>query len=416
METQTFETGLALELVVGQIAGNLQVRGWDNSQVSIQADSEDLEVQQDADQLRVSCRGNCNLRIPEDAALQIEAVHGNAYFKNISNQIFIDEVKGSLSLRSIHSANLGSIHGELNCKNFTGDLVANQVHGNASIRSIQGASRLEQVHGNLDLHQVEGEIEAHVQGNARLRLGLLMGDHYRIFADGNLNCQVPQDASLQLELFSQDEMIKVYLPEGSQVFRQPQYQFTLGDGDISMSLSCNGSLYLDARDANLEYSSVSQMDFSDVLPDELSLQIASQVESQINAQMEQMTRQINEQISRLSEKVSKAGLSPEETEQIMEQALKASERETTRTQEKMRRAQEKLERKLDVALHRNRQKVRFTDRRSQRGEYGPASRSASDANEPVSAEEQLMILRMLEEKKITPEEADELLSALEGKG
>jgi hypothetical protein len=415
METQTFETGLALELFVGQIAGNLQVRGWDNSQVSIQANMDDLNVQQEADKLRVNCQGNCSLRVPEDASLRVEVVHGNAYFKNISNHIVIEESKGSLSLRSIHSAQLGSIHGELTCKDFTADLAANQVHGNASIRNIQGASRLEQVHGNLDLRQVEGEIEAQVRGNARLRLGLLMGDHYRIFADGNLNCQIPQDASLQLDLFSQNEKIKVYLPEGSQIFRQPQYQFTLGEGNVPMSLSCNGSLYLDARDATLDYSSVSQMDFSDALPDEISLQIASQVENQINTQMEQMTRQINEQISRLSEKVSKAGLSPEETEQIMEQALKASERETARTQEKMRRAQEKLERKLDTALERNRYKARFTDRRSQRGAHGSASQAASGAKDSVSAEEQLLILRMLEEKKITPEEADELLSALEGK-
>jgi hypothetical protein len=34
--------------------------------------------------------------------------------------------------------------------------------------------------------------------------------------------------------------------------------------------------------------------------------------------------------------------------------------------------------------------------------------------DPVTEEERLMILRMLEQKKITLEEADELLSALEG--
>jgi hypothetical protein len=35
--------------------------------------------------------------------------------------------------------------------------------------------------------------------------------------------------------------------------------------------------------------------------------------------------------------------------------------------------------------------------------------------EPVTEEERLMILRMLEQKKITLEEAEILLSALEGK-
>jgi hypothetical protein len=53
------------------------------------------------------------------------------------------------------------------------------------------------------------------------------------------------------------------------------------------------------------------------------------------------------------------------------------------------------------------------------GRWGASSeRQASPPrppSEPVSDEERLSILRMLQEKKITREEAEKLLAALEGK-
>lgn len=416
MTTQTLETGTSPDVIIKQIKGNLQVRGWERSQISVQANPQDLDLQQDDEQIRLTCQGNCSLRLPEEASLQIECVQGNAYLKNISELLTIGEVHGSLFLRGIYAAQIESIHGDLNCKDNAGDLQIKLIHGNASVRKIQGACSLEQVKGNIDLRFVEGDINVQVQGNAHLRLGILMGNNYRVSAEGNLHCQLPQDASLKFDLTSQAKRIKVRLPEGLQTYNQPNYQFTLGDGDTPISLSSDGSLYIDAKDENWEYPRGPQIDISDNLPDEISLQIASQIENQINAQMEQMTQEINEQISRLSEKVSKADLSPEETEHIMKQALHTSERETTRIHEKMRRAQEKLERKLEVAQRRHQHKERFPDRRTRRGAYVPAKNASVESKEPVSEEERLMILRMLEEKKITPEEAEDLLTALEGKG
>jgi hypothetical protein len=159
------------------------------------------------------------------------------------------------------------------------------------------------------------------------------------------------------------------------------------------------------------------------------------VEAQIGTQMEEITRRMNDQMSRLTETLGKVGMSPDETQRIINQAMQASERETARVQEKMRRAQEKLERKLETTQRRAEQKAQAAERSSWtrsrhtwgHGRHGlkielsptpgpttpPAS--ATPAHEPVSEEERLMILRMLEQKKISMEEADRLLAALEGK-
>jgi hypothetical protein len=85
----------------------------------------------------------------------------------------------------------------------------------------------------------------------------------------------------------------------------------------------------------------------------------------------------------------------------------------------MRRTQEKLERKLEAARRKEELRARAAERRSQarsRGswsfEWSPGS-SSPPKEEGVSDEERLMILRMLEQKKISLQETEDLLAALE---
>jgi hypothetical protein len=75
------------------------------------------------------------------------------------------------------------------------------------------------------------------------------------------------------------------------------------------------------------------------------------------------------------------------------------EQATRRAERKLRRAQAKMDIRFDGG----------------RWRYNAGSAAPSEAaGEPVSEEERMTILRMLQEKKITSEEAEKLLAALEG--
>jgi hypothetical protein len=125
---------------------------------------------------------------------------------------------------------------------------------------------------------------------------------------------------------------------------------------------------------------------------------------------------LNEQLSRLSETIGKSGLSEADAERIARRAREASERATARAQEKIARAQERLARKMEAASRKAEQRGRASAGRSVHAyPWPPQPPNPPEAKEPVSDEERLMILRMLEQKKITLEEAENLLAALEGK-
>jgi hypothetical protein len=88
--------------------------------------------------------------------------------------------------------------------------------------------------------------------------------------------------------------------------------------------------------------------------------------------------------------------------------------------DRVRRKMEHATRRAEESVRRAEERVRHAEARAHQRPHvlfgwNAAPRSAAEpAGEPVSDEERMTILRMLQEKKITSEEADKLLAALEG--
>jgi hypothetical protein len=420
MSKQRISTSLAPEVIIEQIGGSLQVKGWDEPEVVVQAEPQFLRLEEQDDVIRLSCDTSCELRLPAGAAVQLKQAAGEARFRLLEDSLKIEQVYGSLYLRNVAETTVDTVHGELLARQIAGDLNVETVHGNSILRDIQGVCLIGQVMGNLDLRDVDGDIRVTTMGNARLRLSVLSGSQYEIHAEGNIHCRLPEDTSLRLKLSSRAESISVKLVDGGQLYQEESVELELGGSAGQMTLSAGGAIYLSARETSGEDEEPHPgFDEYGRVPDDFGEQIARQVEAQIEAQMEMVNRQLNEQLAALNTTFSKSGMSAEETERIMNRARERSERAAAQAQEKVRRAQERLERKLE-ANRRREEQPRPTAWGAHHARSGwhvnfPPAPPPPPAKESVSDEERLMILRMLEQKKISLDEAEQLLSALEGK-
>jgi hypothetical protein len=420
MSTQSIPTSLAPEVIVDQVGGNLQIKGWEDPVVMVTANPKDLRLEGQEDVIHISCAGYCEIRLPSGASVNINTVNGNAQFRFLEDLLSVGIIHGSLFLRNVADTKIATVHGELMARQVSGDLNIEQVMGNAMLRDIEGEVSLGAVGGNLDLRDVEDEIRVAVAGNARVRLGAMLGSEYSVQAQGNVHCRLPENASLRLSLSSKAESIVVKQIEGSQVYSQPQCEVTLGSGLGKMAISAGGNIFLSAQESGWGEEERESKTSGYPLPEDIGEQIARQVEGQIQSQMESMNRQLQEQMAALTATISKSGYSPDETERIMRQAQERSERAAVQAQENMRRTQEKLERKLEDARRKSEQGAQAAERAARHHhqhtwnfEIPPPP--PAQAKEPVGEEERLIILRMLEQKKISLQEAEELLSALEGK-
>ncbi len=409
MNKTTISTSTTPDVTIKQVQGELQVRGWGHSEVLVKANPENLTIDDKDDVVHLSSRGACKLSVPHGAKIHIERVGGNASLKLLEGNLAIDQVKGSLNLREVARTEINTINGDLSAQGISDYLHINQVKGNAAVREVKGECTLDEVSGNLVLRQVDGNIKVKAEGNARVRLTDLAGDDYHIHAGGNLHCRIPEDASARISLVSGAKSIKVKLPDERKSYQDEQGELILGDGDIQMDFSCNGNLFLASCEGGWTRTGDGEFDYGEgtgVLPNDFSQQIAQQVETQIESQMEAVTQQLDKNMASLSQKIEDAGMSPEQTERIMRQAHEASERGIVRAREKMRLDQEKLEHRLEIAQRRA--KVQGV------APCGVARFSQPQTPETISGEEQLAILHMLEQKKISVEEAEKLLAALEG--
>jgi hypothetical protein len=425
MEQKTIPCSMAPEIMIDEVMGNLQIKGWENPEIQLRADPENISVKEEDEIIRLRVKSDVSIRVPAASTIQIGQVYGDVRIKMLGDQLSLSQVNGNLVLRSVGNVTVGQVNGELIARQVAGDLAVEQVNGNANLRESGGRCTLKQVNGNLDAQFIAGSIQADVDGNARFKFTQLKGEHYEVHADGNLYVDLPDDANVSMKLASESNLIRVFLPGNSQTLRQSDYELILGEGQTNMVLSASGIVSISGVENRWEGPGSIDENYEPFigLPEDFGERIANQVESQIETQMEMMTRQMNDQLARMTAAFDRYGMGSDEADRIMQDTRQKSERAAEQAEEKMRRAQEKLEKKMET-YHRRAQaqseaaerRAKAASRRGWRFEWAPPPKPpVPPARVGVSEEERLMILKMLEEKKISLDEAARLLEALEGK-
>ncbi len=423
MAQKTIAAGPAPSVNIQAVLGSLQVKGWDRPEVLMRTRDDSAVLEMQNEQIIVRCMGDCELRLPHEASVIASTIHGNARFMVIEGELRIDQVLGSLEMRDIDLAQVGNIHGNLVVQQASNDLQVGQVLGSALTRDVQGNCVLERVAGNLDLRDTEGDINVSVQGNARARLCLLAGKQYHIQADGDVQCVVPEDASLRVSLQSRERRIHIQLPDGKTTLAEENYNLNLGKGEAEMTLIAGGTILFVTRESDWAEMEDIQGELNQAFS-EFSEEIGEQVPSEMETQIETQIELLDEHLAKLETLLATSGMSQVEADRVMRRAREARERAGARAQEKIRRARQKMERKLEAAQRKSEMKMKAAERRataqprqSWKFEWPapPAPPTSPEATESVSDEERLMILQMLEQKKISIAEAEQLLAALEGK-
>ena len=420
MEKQFIATSSSPRILL-DISGDLNLKGHDSFQVTARSDdSENLTLESQDDQVTIRCTDSCTVRVPQAALVQVNAVRGDAVIKILDGGLTIDSISGDLELRNVGPTEIKHVYGDLVAKNVEGALRIEGVQGDVSIQGVQGDLMItDQIAGNLNLSDVAGNASASASGNISLRLDPAPGHSYEFSSKGNVFCRLSADASAEISV-PRASQVRVGLPgiKASAPVQAP-YALTLAEGDAQIKLSASGNVVLDTFTPDWEMGDFDLNIDSEVngMADAFSEQISQQVDSQLRM----IEDQLNAQLSSLTMRLSASKLSEEQARRIEDRAREASERASTRAHERMRHAQERMERKLAAAQRKVEIKAEARERASRHGTHGwnfsipTPPVPPTPVGEPVSEDERLMILRMLEQKKITMEEAEELLSALEGK-
>lgn len=400
-----FKEGLTLNI---HCAGDLALRGGPEPILWLRGDEVALEETKGG--LRLTSQGDVTLSVPRlteitlefvggDASLSglgsavqageiagslslvdlvgatvVRAVRGDLAVRSLAGPLTVGEANGDVSVRGADTLTFTTIHGDFSARQVDGAVSVAQVMGDASLRTVQGDLTLERVHGDCSLADLRGLNAVAAADDMRLSGGLAVGKHV-FSAESNLTVLWPIDAPLRLTAVAPRIVNRLDLlnaaADGNNLTGR------LGQADVQVSLSAGERITLKPE----KPEALRGVDFD--------------FETSMSGLGEMISTEINSRLSELT-----ARLGPE----LSGRAEERAERIAVRVQ----RSVDKAMRKMDLALQRaERQRTRHAPPTPPRPTPPPPAPPKADMTK-----EQFAILKMLQEGKISVEEANKLLDTL----
>ena len=365
--SQTISAGKSPKIKVDVIGGDLSIVGWEGNDILVKADDEEVRIEQNGDEVKLSCNDDASLRVPKNASLYFNAIGGDAALRGILGDIEFKEVSRDLSIRDVGSVSIGSIQADFSLRGAKGNLYVKSVSGDVSIRDVEGNVTLDSVADDLALRGARGNIKVNVGADVVVYLEPKADGAYSIVAGDDILLVLKPDANATLTM--QGDEIDMNWPGIENQEDVTQRVVVLGNGSAKIALSAGGDIRV-TNDANAGNSAEEFGNFAG----------------------------LNFDWSGFGERISR-------------QVEQATARAAKRAEEAAHRAERHAER------HARRWKTQGGGGRwNWNWDFNPTNTPAppSPASEQVSDEERMAILKMLQEKKITSEQAERLLNALEG--
>jgi hypothetical protein len=367
MTNANYTTSAAPQLKISCQA-DLQIAGTPDNVVAIDIDDESSSsrIERQDDVIVIKALHDCDITCPINATFSIEHVNGDLRVTQVKGALAVNAVNGDATLHDIGPAVIKTVQGDLSLRDAGGDVQIEMVRGDAKLKRVAGNAAINRVAGDLVGSDLRGGLAvSSVGGDASLQTGLAAGQSYAVKAGGDVILRVEEGGG-QFALNSRGDL-RVRLPMTNWTGNDRSATGTYGDGSAQVTLLANGDLLvLPGAAGGAAFD-----------PDVLSEQVESMIESamsQFESQMSQVQRDLEQRFGKFDK-----------------QAEKAAERAA--------RSAERAKRRAERAA----------------GSWGfSAGRPPAPPAEPVTDQERLMILKMVEEGKITADQAAQLLSALEG--
>ena len=406
MKQSTLPVVGAATMQVEGVGGDLQIVGWERPEITAKTDGNTLVLEVIDGLIRVRSDGDLILYVAREVSLRIADVGGDADVRALPGTFDITRIGGDLQMRNVGAVHVARVGGDMSLRGCTGDLLADSVGGDASLHEIHGDVKIV-VGADLYLRAAEGNVNAQVGSDAALYLRPQPGMNVQVQAGSDVLLRLPAKVDVELSLQGcDDESIRVDLAGVEQAQVGMFRSLVIGAGGSKINLVAGSEVIVTSR--NEEWENVTEFD---PLGREGPFSVG---------EFPGLSSDMHDRISRRVE---------EATRRALEASMRAQEQS------------ERVQRRVDTAMRRAEEKMRSAERRSMHmgikvGRFGVGVDSPRGpvppippippippmppvgqrtVSEPVTDAERLSILKMLQEKKISLQDAERLLAALEGK-
>jgi DUF4097 and DUF4098 domain-containing protein YvlB len=413
--------------------GSLVVAAWDKAEVLIEVDSEEvLTVEEREDAVALVSNRDCGLTLPSGASLVVIQAQGDLSVQGVHGIVEVTTVQGDAHFQDgAASASLSKVQGDLTVERWTAAVSARTVQGDARVRQVDGPVELGTVGGDLLGEEINGPLSARsVAGDAYLRqlngmlylsdVGVdLVGRAWTAGADvaqvgGDVSLKTVFAGSFIYEIQARGNLVVRALPGSSATFtlqaakgqirakgldgemtEEGQWKGAIENGEAQVALtSTHGNVLL--KTAGERAEDQERDAFVSLAAD------FGRIGAEAGVAAQELAWRIQQ---RVADKLAKIDF-----ETIARREAEKTRRQVEREAAKAQRMAEKVQRKAE----RDQKKARQRGGRHFEWDASRSSKRTARQSQANNEEERLTVLKMLAEGKISTQEAETLLKALEG--
>lgn len=401
MSQQTVPVTTHTRLILESVAGDLVLKGWGREEMQLNGENELISIDEDGERIQVECRGDLTLTVPHQLDVVLNSLGGDGSLSNLAGELEIRKVGGDLSLRDVNQTSIEGVGGDLLARHIRGDLTILNLGGDCVVSDLDQQLSAKSIAGDLLIAEVGGGIDAAAGGDIHARFSPVPWQMYALEAQGDLYIRVPADSHGKFLIRSRQESIILHIDNDSERIQNRESTFEMGEGGPHIQLAAAGEVTLSDSTGQWSPELTFHADFEG-----LAGQITRQTSAQIQDQLSSLEKHLEQHLSGVAKSLEALDLPQEKIADIQSKIEGASRRAAQKTQKAARKAEAKLEKKITQAQKNARRQRPTFDLDEFLSQREQAAQTATD-------EERLMILNMLQEKKITAEQAEDLLSALE---
>ena len=379
MKEKTLITTTAEPEVHIKASGDLALKGHDRQEISaVSRYTGDLTMKQEGEIVQITCLDDCSVSVPPGSKVIIERVGGDGRVSSLTGSLQIQKVGGDLALLQVGPVEIEKVGGDFFAQHILGSLNIQQTGGDFTGEDVQGTINSGKVGGDIILRQAWGGFEGRAGGDMHVGLAMTKLPVSNLRCGGDIQLFVQPGSSGVLNITSNGEEIVLNLGGHYEDIDERTYSLTLGDGGDELVLQAGGDVHVSDQAWNEDIKVGSS--------DNMDMESLRHLDEEVNAHVERATRRAQEAAQRAEQRVQAAM-------KRIEQTRWGALHDHTH---------------LHDQPH-GRVNINFGEKMGRPFEPPAAPR------DPVTDEERLMVLKMLQDKKITVEEAEKLLRSMEGR-
>jgi hypothetical protein len=357
-------------------------------EVRFQSSDDRIRVNQSAETLYVETHANLDLVVPRSVPVIVEKVGGSAFIQDLDQSVVVQKVGGDLALRRIGTFRLDKVGGSCLVEENSQPSVIHKVGGDLTVRSAVTPCQVDSIGGSGDLQLLGGGgLEARAGGDLRVYFGAPFTGLVNLRAGANINAYLPESTSASFVLESGAESIDLDLKRQSQANNQNivsrRYEFVLGESENRFEARTGGDI---------------RVSDEEIQPEPITEELDRRENAWKNARERRGSSSWSGGFG-FDRNSAWADMISRRAQEASRRAEHRAHSVSRRTEEQIRRAAEREMRHVDV---------RFG------GPPVPPVPPVPPAPK-VTEQERMMVLQMLQDNKITVEQAEALLAALEGR-